>query len=186
MPLLPSLPESAHLADLFRLFPDNVAPLMAYTDGVLRGDGELGVAEREMIATYTSGLNACTFCYGSHKAYAALFGFDAALMDAMIADLDTAPVPDKLRPVMRYVRKLNELPSRLVQADADAVYEAGWSETALFEAVQVNALFNMMNRIIEGTGITFDYAKDPARHPAHGSTPEAHTHSYASFGKTFE
>ena len=186
MPFLPSLPATAHLADLFRLFPANVAPLMAYTDGLLRGEGVLDVAEREMIATYTSGLNACTFCTGSHKIYAKLFGFDGDLMDAMIADLDSAPVPDKLRPLMADVRKLNSLPSRLTDADARAVFDAGWDEAALYEAVQINALFNMMNRIIEGTGINFDYEDDPARHPAHGGTPDAHAHSYASFGRQFE
>ena len=185
MPFLRSLPDTAHLADLYALFPQNVAPLMEYTDGVLRGAGELSIAEREMIATYTSGLNACTFCYGSHKVYAQLFGFDADLMDAMIADLDGAPVPDKLRPIMAYVRKLNDLPSKLVQSDADAVYAAGWSEQALYEAVQVNALFNMMNRIIEGTGINFDYDDDPARHPAAGSAPQEHLNSYAKFGEKF-
>lgn len=186
MPFLPSLPDTAHLADLYERFPRNVAPLMHYTDGLLRGDGALSVAEREMIATYTSGLNACTFCYGSHKVYAQLFGFDADLMDAMIADLETAPVPDKLRPLMAYVRKLNTLPSRLTDADAQAVYDAGWGEEALYEAVQVNALFNMMNRIIEGTGINFDYDDDPTRHPAQGSTPEAHANSYSKFASKFE
>lgn len=186
MPFLPSLPETAHLADLYERFPGNVAPLMHYTDGLLRGDGALSVAEREMIATYTSGLNACTFCYGSHKVYAQLFGFDADLMDAMIADLDTAPVPDKLRPLMAYVRKLNSLPSKLTASDAKAVYDAGWDEAALYEAIQVNALFNMMNRIIEGTGINFDYDDDPGRHPAQGSTPEAHANSYGNFAKRFE
>ena len=186
MPFLRSLPKTSHLADLFDLFPDGVAPMMAYTDSVLRADGELSVAEREMIATYTSGLNACTFCYGSHKVYAELFGFDGDLMDEMIADLDAAPVPDKLRPIMAYVRKLNSLPSRLTDADASAVYDAGWTEKALFEAVQVNALFNMMNRIIEGAGINFDYDDDPDRHPALNSTPEAHENSYAKFGKGFE
>ncbi|MGJ5620773.1 carboxymuconolactone decarboxylase family protein [Sulfitobacter sp. MF3-043] len=179
------MPETAHLADLFERFPDHVAPLMLYTDGILRGDGELSVAEREMIATYTSGLNACTFCYGSHKIYAALFGFDADLMDAMIADLDRAPVPDKLRPLMAYVRKLNTLPSKLTEQDSQAVFDAGWGEKALVEAVQVNALFNMMNRIIEGTGVNFDYDDDPARHPAVNSTPDKHRHSYAAFAKRF-
>ncbi|MBW4709667.1 peroxidase-related enzyme [Roseobacter sp. YSTF-M11] len=185
MPFLTSLPETAHLADLFHRFPENVAPLMNYTNGVLRGAGALSVAEREMIATYTSGLNACTFCHGSHKAYAVLFGFDADLMDAMIADFDSAPIGDKLRPLLAYVRKLNTLPSRLTEADARAVYDAGWDEVALFEAVQVNALFNMMNRIVEGAGINFDYADDPERHPANGSTPDAHAHSYGAFGKQF-
>lgn len=186
MPFLPSLPDPAHLSDLYTKFRKNVAPLMAYTDGVLRGEGELSVGEREMIATFTSGLNACAFCYGSHQAYAELFGIDATLIDAMISDLDTAPVSDKLRPLLAYVRKLNDLPSKLVQADADAVYAAGWSEQGLYEAVQVNALFNMMNRIIEGTGVNFDYAANPEGHPARGSTPDQHRNSYGQYGKKFE
>lgn len=104
----------------------------------------------------------------------------------MIADLDTAPVSDKLRPLLAYVAKLNKLPSRLVAADAQAVYDAGWTEQALYEAVQVNAVFNMMNRIVEGTGVDFDYAANPERHPALGSTRDRHEHSYADFGKRFE
>ena len=186
MPFLPSLPETAHLSDLYAVFPQNVAPLMHYTDGVLRAKGELSVAERELIATYVSGLNACTFCYGSHKEYAQLFGIDDALVDAMIDALATAPVSEKLRPLMAYVAKLNALPSRLVQADADAVYAAGWSEKALYEAVQVCSLFNMMNRIIEGTGVNFDYATDPDRHPAKGADPADHSDSYRAYGAQFE
>ena len=41
---------------------------------------------------------------------------------------------------------------------AKAVYDAGWSERALFDAIQVAALFHYMNRIIEGTGVAFDFS----------------------------
>lgn len=70
MPPLPSLPDPAHLMDLFARVPDNVRPLMDYTDGLLRSDGELSVGERELIATYVPALNSCTFCTGAHRAYA--------------------------------------------------------------------------------------------------------------------
>jgi uncharacterized peroxidase-related enzyme len=183
MPFLPSLPDPAHLSDLYARFPDNVQPLMVYTDGLLRGEGELNVGERELIATYVSALNACTFCVGAHRAYAEVFGIDAGLIDALIDDPATAPVDDKLRPILAYVAKLNTLPSRLKQDDAQAVYDAGWSETALYEAVQVCALFNMMNRIIEGSGINFDYAKTPEGHHATGTTPEEQADSYSRFGE---
>lgn len=183
MPFLPSLPDPAHLSDLYARFPDNVQPLMAYTDGLLRGAGELSVGERELIATYVSALNACTFCAGAHRAYAEVFGIDGALIDALITDPETAPVGDRLRPILAYVARLNTLPSRMTQADAQAVYDAGWSEAALYEAVQVCALFNMMNRIIEGTGINFDYAQAPEGHPAAGSNPEDHADSYSRFGE---
>jgi uncharacterized peroxidase-related enzyme len=183
MPFLPSLPDPAHLSDLYARFPENVQPLMVYTDGLLRGEGELSVGERELIATYVSALNACTFCAGAHRAYAEVFGIDGALIDALIEDFDSAPVEDRLRPVLAYVAKLNTLPSKLVARDAQAVYDAGWSEAALYEAVQVCALFNMMNRIIEGTGINFDYADAPEGHHAKGTRPEDQTHTYSKFGE---
>ena len=186
MPLLPSLPNPAHLMDLYARFPRNVRPLMDYTDGLLRGDGELSIGTRELIATYVSALNACTFCAGAHRAYAEVFGIDAALIDALIADVETAPIEAKLRPLLAYVAKLNSLPSRLVQRDAQSVYDAGWSEAALYEAVQVCALFNMMNRIIEGTGVNFDYAEAHEGHPATGTTPEDQAATYSRFGAMVE
>lgn len=181
MPFLPSLPETTHLSDLFAKFPRGTEPLMRFTDAILRGKGELSIAERELIATFVSGLNACTFCYGSHKIYAEVFGLDGDMIDALIADIDSAPIDEKLKPIMRYVKKLNTLPSKLVNKDADDVFAAGWSEQALYEAVQVCGLFNMMNRIIEGTGVNFDYKIDPKRHHAHGSTPEEQQNSYTAY-----
>ncbi|EAQ23678.1 hypothetical protein ROS217_08369 [Roseovarius sp. 217] len=159
---------------------------MEYTDGLLRGDGELSVGERELIATYVSALNACSFCTGAHRAYAEVFGIDGALIDALIEDFETAPVDERLRPVLAYVAKLNTLPSKLIKRDAQAVYDAGWSEAALYEAVQVCALFNMMNRIIEGTGVNFDYAEAPDGHPAAGSTPGDQAATYRRFGEMIE
>ncbi len=184
MPFLPNLPETAHLSDLFALFPRGITPLMAYTDAILREDGELTVAQREMIATFVSGLNACTFCYGSHKIYAEVFGIDGDIIDAIIADIDSADIDDKIKPILHYVKKLNTLPSKIVQKDAQAVFDAGWGEAALFEAVQVCGLFNMMNRIIEGAGVNFDYALTPERHSVRQNNTENPEHSYAGFGKT--
>lgn len=182
MPNLPSLPENAHLSELFARYPKGIDHLMHFTDTVLRGEGALSVGERELIASYVSGLNACRFCFGSHVAYAELFGIEQGLIEALLDDPDTAPVEPRLRPLLAYVRKLNTLPSRVTPADAQAVLEAGLPEAALYEAIQVCGLFNMMNRIVEGTGVSFDYDADPAAHPAHGSTPEAHSRSYANFG----
>ena len=41
----------------------------------------------------------------------------------------------------------------MVQADADAVFAAGWDERALHDAVCVACLFNFMNRLVEGHGV---------------------------------
>ena len=180
MSLFPSLPETPHLADVFKAFPDHIKPLLMYHDALLRGESPLSVAERELIAAYVSGLNACTFCFGAHKVMARAFGVEEALIDALVADVETAPVDEKLKPILNYVAKLKTLPPKLRDQDARAVYDAGWSERALFDAVQVAALFNFMNRIIEGTGVAFDYADNP---PSEEDMEYRRTRSYVEFGK---
>ena len=49
---------------------------MEYHDRLMRDHSPLTVAERELIAAYVSGLNACTYCYGSHVIAAGAFGVD--------------------------------------------------------------------------------------------------------------
>jgi uncharacterized peroxidase-related enzyme len=184
MPFLPSLPETSHLSDLFKKFPRGLMPLLEYHDAILRSEGELTKAERELIATYTSSLNACTFCYGAHKIYAEAFGIDEAMIEAMVVDLDSVEGLDKLKPILRYVRKMNFLPSKIVQADAQAVFDAGWTEGALYEAIQVCALFNMMNRIIEGAGVNYDYAGNAEAHSLSRSGADVEAHTYGAYGKS--
>lgn len=180
MPLFPSLPDRPHLIDVFRAFPEQVRPLLAYHDALLRGESPLSVAERELIAAYVSGLNACNFCFGAHKLYARVFGIDDAVIDALVTDVETAPINDKIKPILRYVAKLKDLPPKLTDADAEAVYAAGWSERAPYDAVQVAALFNFMNRIIEGTGVAFDFAANP---PSEEEMNARKTRRYSDFGK---
>ncbi len=180
MALFPGLPNNPHLGQVFQKFPQHVRPLLEYHDMLLRGEGPLTVAERELIATYISGLNACTFCFGAHKIYARVFGVADDVIDAMMEDLDNAPIDEKLKPLLKYVGKLNNLPPKLTSADAEAVYKAGWSERALYDAVQICALFNFMNRLIEGTGVSFDYAENP---PSKKEMEARRTRSYTDFGR---
>lgn len=180
MALFPSLPAEAHLSDVLRHFPDNAGSLLVLLEGILRTEGALSIGERELIAAYVSGLNACRFCYGSHRVYAEIFGQRPGLVDALLKDIDTADVDARMKPVLKYVQKLNTLPSRLTPLDADAVFDAGWSQSALYEAVQVTAAFNMMNRIVEGTGVTFDYDQNTT---ARSELENRRQHSYLAFGR---
>jgi uncharacterized peroxidase-related enzyme len=155
---LPSLPDNAVLTDVFRAYPEAVAPLIDYHRIVLRGPSVFTLAERELIAAYVSGLNACQYCHGVHGATAEAFGLPEGRLTALLADLDTAPVEERWKVLLRYVRTLTLTPARLTKADADAVLAAGWDERALYDAVSVCALFNFMNRFVEGLGITADQA----------------------------
>src|ERR671918_2594899 len=154
MTYLGSLPDGAVLVDVFRAFPDTALPLLDYTEALLRGPSPLSVAERELIAAYVSGLNACRYCHGVHTATAEAFGITEGTLTALLDDVDGAPVDERMRPVLRYVRKLTLTPSRMTPSDAEAVFAAGWTEGALHDAVSVCALFNLMNRLVDGLGVT--------------------------------
>ncbi len=158
MPFLSSLPKSASLLDLFKAFPATSKPLIEFHEVLLRGPSPFSEAERELIATYVSGLNQCRYCRGVHSATAELLGFPRQLIESAIDDLDSAQVDDKMKVILRYARKLTREPNSVAQSDADAVFAAGWDETALYHAVAVTALFNFMNRLVEGMGIALDPA----------------------------
>jgi uncharacterized peroxidase-related enzyme len=156
MSFLPSLPKGAVLLDVFRKFPETSRPLLEFHEVLLRGPSPFSEAERELIAAYVSGLNHCRYCHGVHTATAEVLGVEKGLVPRLLADSGLAP--EKMRPVLNYAAKLTRHPDGMTQADADAVLAAGWDETALYHLVAVTALFNFMNRLVEGLGIELDPA----------------------------
>lgn len=132
--------------DLFEPYMEFIHRLMNYPAGPTQ-------EEKEIIAAYTSLLNACDFCFGAHKNVCMALGIDEGLFQHLVDDIDTAPVSDKLKPLLKYVRKLTLTPSQMTDEDAIACYRAGWNEEDLTLAITVCASWNWFNRMIEGHGI---------------------------------
>lgn len=155
MPFLPSIGPEDKVPHVLAKFQNGTQiPLLEFHQALLRSDSPFTVKERELMAAYVSGVNACRYCYGAHSSVAKLYGVPEQLMVDLIADLGRADIDAKLRPVFAYLRKLTVAPTMMTQADADAVFAAGWSEQALYDAVQVCCLYNFMNRFVEGLGLT--------------------------------
>jgi uncharacterized peroxidase-related enzyme len=153
VPFLPSLPAASTLLAVLGRSPAAAAALLDYHEAVMRGDSPLSAAEREMIAAYVSGLNACGYCHGVHEATAQAFGLPAGVLDALLVDVDAAPVDARLKPLLRYARRLTLEPARTTQRDVDAILDKGWSEQAVLDTAAVCGLFSLMNRLVEGAGI---------------------------------
>jgi uncharacterized peroxidase-related enzyme len=176
MALLRSLPENATLADLRQRYADLLEKLRPYGHRLMRGPSPLTPGQRELIAAFVSGVNSCRYCRGAHSLVAHAFGVDEAVLAASLDDIDVAPVDARLKPILRYVRKLTETPSRMTAADAAAVYDAGWNDEAMLHAIAVCAYFNNMNRLVEGAGIvgnTEEYSVAAQRLVEHGYLPGA-------------
>ncbi len=153
MPFLKSLPPDAVLKDVLRTSPAIGVPFAQWHEELLRGPSPFSVGERELFAAYVSALNACGYCHGEHEAVAVSFGIAPGVLDGLLADIDSAPVEVRLKPVFAYLRKLTLTPSKMIAADAEAMSAAGWSEEALYHAASVCAMFCCDNRIIQGLGL---------------------------------
>lgn len=177
MPFLKKLPSDAKVFDAFKTWPAIYDPWTETCQQILReAPSALTAADRELIGTFVSKLNQCHYCYSVHNSAVGAYGLDPALVTKLVEDIGSAPVAEKLKPILRYVRKLTLDQSRMTQADADAVYAAGWGEDDLHIAIAIAALFNFMNRFVHGLGIQ----EDPAYTLAAGARLKAHGYAGSS------
>ena len=154
MPFLKSLPERAGPPNVFETYPEIYGPWSEMSQAMMNGPSPLSEAERELILAYAAGVAGCAFVYVAHSEVAYAWGVEEGLLDKMLDDLETAPVTPKQKPLLAYVRKLMATPGEMAQADADAVFAAGWDEHALQDAIAITARAAFMQRLVEGHGFT--------------------------------
>ena len=70
----------------------------------------------------------------------------------MLEDYTTAPIDEKLRATLTFLKKLTLEPERLAVEDARAVLAQGVSREALLEAMHVAYLFNIYDRLADTMG----------------------------------
>ena len=149
------VPEGeAGIAGLMWAFRDSERPLNDLCNAVMCGESSsLSKAEREMIATYVSSGNECYFCTNCHAAAAReLLGERAPLMDAVLGDLGTCGIDDKMGALLAIAGKVR-CDGRTVTADDVArARAAGADDRAIHDTVLIAAMFCMFNRYVDGLG----------------------------------
>ena len=136
---------------LFR--PETAKPLFELAEVLLRGASTLSRGDREVIAAYVSALNQCQFCANSHATFAALQldgGFD--VVDAVIADPDTAPVSPKLRSLLEIAALVAQSGLAVTPGAIDSARAAGATDVEIHDAVLIAAAFCTYNRYVDGLG----------------------------------
>lgn len=159
--------ETAGIGTVFRERPGKYMMLLSHAQEILREPSCLSPADREVIAAYTSKLNGCQYCRGSHTAFAESLGADTT----DLAMIESGNIENhRLATLLGYVKKLTLAPSTISNADKETVHSAGFSEDELKDAIAVCAAFNLYNRIVEGHGIAphDDYTADVAMINTHG------------------
>jgi alkylhydroperoxidase family enzyme len=148
------------------------------SQALMNGPSPLSQGERELILAYASGVAGCKFVYVAHSEVAYAWGVENGVIDRLLEDPATAPV--RLKPLLAFVRKLTLTPGEMSQADADAVFEAGWDEQALHDAIAVTGRAAFMQRLVEGHGFT-PLAHDVAAKHAKRRVERGYVNLYRAF-----
>jgi len=152
MPFFKSLPENAGPPAVFKQYPEIYGPWSQMSEALMNGPSPLSEAERELILAYAAGVAGCKFVYVAHSEVAYAWGIPDGAIERLLEDPEAAPPESRLKPLLAFVRKLTLTPNEICQADADAVFEAGWDEQALHEAIAVTARATFMQRLVQGFG----------------------------------
>jgi len=114
---------------------------------VMLADSELSKLDREIIAVVVSAINHCHYCLAAHGAAVRELSGDPALGETIAQNWRAAGLDEKRTAMLEFVTKLTERPDTIIEADRDALREAGFSNRVIFDIAQVAGFFAMSNRV---------------------------------------
>jgi len=182
MPFFNSLPDNAGPPEVFKTYPQLYSLWSEMSQVLMNGPSPLSPAERELILAFAAGEAGCAFVYAAHSEVAYAWGIEEGLIDKLLDNLETAPIEPRLKPLLAFVRKLTLTPGEMTQADADAVFNEGWEEQALHDAIAVTARMSFMQRLAEGHGFV-PWTKVVAREHANKRVKLGYVNLYPAFAK---
>ncbi len=138
---------------LFASRPEMTVHLARFSHSAMHEEAPIEPKLRELIAAYTSYVNQCEFCYKCHAAIAGELYGDEALVWSALRDLESSPLSEKEKALLRFVRKVTlNLPS-VGASDSQQLRDLGWTDDAIFYTITVCGLFNFYNRWVTASGV---------------------------------
>jgi uncharacterized peroxidase-related enzyme len=126
-------------------------PMKKITHEAMRGPSAWSIGDRELMAAFVSKTNECEFCIGAHTATAAGAYHDQARVAAVLSNVETAPIDERLRATLRMLQKLTREHS-VEAADVRGALDAGVSREQIEDALAVCFAFNTTNRLADAFG----------------------------------
>ena len=138
-------------------------PYYLWTQAIMRGQSEWSIGERELFAAFTSHLNKCQYCLVHHKATSIRALGDERLIQSIFEDWNTAPIDEKTKRMLGFLRKLTLEPFHAGAADIAPLRSAGLSDEAIEDAIHICANFNIINRLADAFGFELPSPRGLAR-----------------------
>lgn len=150
IPLPEGLPG---IVGLLAYCPETAKPLTELAEVLLRKESTLTRGERELIASYVSSLNECTFCCNSHSAVAACeLNGDVELVEAVKDDYGSAHVSEKMKALLAIAGKVQRKARSVNARDIARARKQGATDKEIHDTVLIAAAFCLYNRYVDGLG----------------------------------
>jgi uncharacterized peroxidase-related enzyme len=118
-----------------------------YNDLMLAESG-LSKLEREMIAVAVSSVNHCYYCLTAHGAAVRQLSGNPALGEQIVMNYRAAEgLTPKQVAMLDFADKLTRNPHTIVEADRQALRDAGFRDRDIWDIAAVASFFNMSNRM---------------------------------------
>lgn len=129
-------------------------PMFRMGSEVLRGPSFWTSAEREYFAVFTSRLNECPFCVRIHTETTRVESGGAIDVNS------SGSIRPEVTAVLPLLEKVTRTPDLVGSSDVDAVRAGGVPDEGIVDALHVNLVFNIMNRLANA----FDFVWDSEQH----------------------
>jgi uncharacterized peroxidase-related enzyme len=126
--------------------PERLRAFIAMYNELMLSESGLTKLEREMIATAVSSENKCFYCVVAHGAGVRKLSGDPALGELMAINYRAADIPARQLAMLDFAVKMTKTPAEVVEADRQALRDAGFSDRDIMDIACVAAFFNMTNR----------------------------------------
>ncbi|NDV88353.1 peroxidase-related enzyme [Aurantimonas aggregata] len=140
--------------NVLRAYAFDEAKLDAFStfyNELMLAPGELSKLDREIIAVVVSAINHCHYCLTAHGASVRQLSGDPGFGEAVAQNWRAAGLDAQRTAMLDFVVKLTERPDTIVEADRQALRDAGYSDRAIFDIASVAAFFAMSNRVAAAT-----------------------------------
>ena len=107
--------------------------------------------ECEMIAVVVSCVNRCYYCLVAHGAAVRGLSGDPELGEMLVMNYRTAELSKRQRAMLDYAWKVTETPWLIEEPDRQALRDAGFDDSGIFDISEIAAFYNMTNRMAYGT-----------------------------------
>lgn len=124
--------------------------LRAFTDmynDLMLGESGLSKLEREMIAVTVSAINFCHYCLTAHGAAVRQLSGEPAFGEQIAQNWRVAGLDGRQTAMLEFATKLTEQPAKIVEADRQALRQAGFSDRDIWDIASVVGFFSMSNRV---------------------------------------